>query len=130
MSEKPEDDNFQLVRAVTVRVTCMRHGDEAIAGSVGTFNLGYGKVMLDLNGRVDCRLCGNDIDGWLHLSIETEADLVITKQEMVQQLMEDYAASKNQPEEVETEPAVSQSASSETKLTGLSGLTLWKGRES
>jgi cation transport regulator ChaB len=93
MTDQPP---HRMVRAITVRVSCLVHGTAAITGSVSFSNLGYGRSYQDHN-TADCTKCGSS--DWLHLLIAEDDYLEVPADEvreaMMAALQAEYAASQD-----------------------------------
>jgi hypothetical protein len=75
-----EARTIKIVHAISVRASCMVHGNRAIHGRQDTaYNLGHGKLYISL-GEVDCQLCGEVRDYlYLHVITEEEVELDMTE---------------------------------------------------
>jgi hypothetical protein len=108
-----DDTPFTLVRAISVKVSCMIHGVQYVRGHPQVFRLGHGNTH-QTTGEAACTACPDD--GWLRLQFEVEETAEATAAEYGAAMMaafsvefdillDDLGVEEGDDEEPDPEPA-------------------------
>lgn len=99
-----DDTPFTLVRAISVRVSCMIHGTKHMTGKPQVYPLGHGNTYQTTGGAA-CTACSDE--GWLRLEFEVDDQVSteVTTEEYGSAMMAALSVEFDTPlEEVYEEP--------------------------